>query len=163
MMRSSPYARGAQAAAWLAAVLLAGCAAPPRPAPPPPGSGAAPAPAPSGAASSATNEKAYRRDGAAHLYARYGDRIYKGKLPPLLPAIGVVDVRLDGRGNVQAINWVRAPSDRSFIPVTEQLIRGASPFPAPVRLGAVTYRDVWLWDASGKFQLDTLTEGQRSE
>jgi periplasmic protein TonB len=24
----------------------------------------------------------------------------------------------------------------------------------------VTYTDIWLWDKSGKFQLDTLTEGQ---
>jgi protein TonB len=24
----------------------------------------------------------------------------------------------------------------------------------------VTYTDTWLWDKSGRFQLDTLTEGQ---
>jgi hypothetical protein len=30
-----------------------------------------------------------------------------------------------------------------------------------MRLGGVTYRDIWLWDRSGNFQLDTLTEGQR--
>ena len=28
------------------------------------------------------------------------------------------------------------------------------------RTGQVTYTDVWLWHKSGKFQLDTLTEGQ---
>jgi protein TonB len=27
-------------------------------------------------------------------------------------------------------------------------------------LSQVTYTDVWLWHKSGKFQLDTLTEGQ---
>jgi hypothetical protein len=26
--------------------------------------------------------------------------------------------------------------------------------------GKVTYTDTWLWDKSGRFQLDTLTEGQ---
>jgi hypothetical protein len=26
--------------------------------------------------------------------------------------------------------------------------------------GRVTYTDTWLWDKSGRFQLDTLTEGQ---
>jgi len=26
----------------------------------------------------------------------------------------------------------------------------------------VVYTDVWLWDKSGRFQLDTLTEGQLS-
>jgi len=30
----------------------------------------------------------------------------------------------------------------------------------PERLGRVTYTDTWLWDKSGRFQLDTLTEGQ---
>ena len=31
---------------------------------------------------------------------------------------------------------------------------------APTRKGKVTYTDTWLWDKSGHFQLDTLTEGQ---
>ena len=39
-------------------------------------------------------------------------------------------------------------------------VRVAAPFSAPARLGKVIYTDVWLWDKSGKFQLDTLTEGQ---
>ena len=37
----------------------------------------------------------------------------------------------------------------------------AAPFPAATRLGAVTWTDTWLWDKSGRFQLDTLTEGQQ--
>jgi hypothetical protein len=40
------------------------------------------------------------------------------------------------------------------------LIRRVSPLPAPVRLGPVKYVDTWLVDKSGRFQLDTLTEGQ---
>jgi len=27
-------------------------------------------------------------------------------------------------------------------------------------MGRVTYTDTWLWHKSGRFQLDTLTEGQ---
>ena len=42
----------------------------------------------------------------------------------------------------------------------ERTVRQASPFPAPTRLGKVVYTDTWLWHKSGKFQLDTLTEGQ---
>ena len=37
----------------------------------------------------------------------------------------------------------------------------ASPLPAPKRLGSTKYLDIWLVDKSGRFQLDTLTEGQR--
>ena len=40
-------------------------------------------------------------------------------------------------------------------------VRAAAPFPAPARMGRVTYTDTWLWDRSGRFQLDTLTEGQK--
>ena len=39
-------------------------------------------------------------------------------------------------------------------------MRAAAPFPLPAQLGRVTYTETWLWDKQGKFQLDTLTEGQ---
>ena len=42
----------------------------------------------------------------------------------------------------------------------ERTVRAAAPYPVPLRLGRVTYTDTWLWDKSGNFQLDTLTEGQ---
>ena len=42
----------------------------------------------------------------------------------------------------------------------EHMVRAAQPFPAPVRMGSVVYTDTWLWHKSGRFQLDTLTEGQ---
>jgi protein TonB len=106
----------------------------------------------------------YRKDGARHLYERNAHRIYKGRLPPLMHAVGVLQVQVDGRGNVQNINWMRAPSHvPDVMREIERTVRAAAPFPAPVRMGSVTYTDVWLWDKSGKFQLDTLTEGQRDK
>jgi len=39
-------------------------------------------------------------------------------------------------------------------------VLNAAPYPAATRLGQVTWTDTWLWDKSGRFQLDTLTEGQ---
>ena len=42
----------------------------------------------------------------------------------------------------------------------ERTVRAAAPFPVPARMQRVTYTDTWLWDKSGHFQLDTLTEGQ---
>jgi len=42
-----------------------------------------------------------------------------------------------------------------------ELIKRASPFPAPQKMGSVRYVDVWLVDKGGQFQLDTLTEGQK--
>lgn len=122
----------------------------------------APAPAPTGvAASYASTEKAYRQDAARHIYNKHGSQVFRGMLPPNIPGVGVVDVSIDARGNVSSISWRRRPSDESFMPVTERLIRSAAPYPAPVKMGKVVYTDIWLWDKSGTFQLDTLTEGQR--
>ena len=112
--------------------------------------------------SSARTARDYRQDGAKHIYGLNANRIYKGRMPPLMHAVGVLQVDLDGRGNVRNINWMRAPSHvADVMREIERTVRAAPPFPAPVQLGSVTYTDVWLWDRSGNFQLDTLTEGQR--
>ena len=166
--------RASRALGLLTALVLASCAAPPAPPPPPPPPPApAPAPppppppvavvpAPPALISNARTAKDYRKDGAKHLYGLNANRIYKGRLPPLMHAVGVLQVDLDGRGNVRNINWMRAPSHVPHVMrEIERTVRAASPFPAPVQLGGVTYTDVWLWDRSGNFQLDTLTEGQR--
>lgn len=112
-------------------------------------------------ASAATTPHDYRRDAASHLYGHNADRIFQGKLPPNLYAIGVLQVDVDSRGNVNRLNWMRAPTHApEVVAEIERTVRQAAPFPAPARMGRVTYTDVWLWDSSGRFQLDTLTEGQ---
>lgn len=111
--------------------------------------------------SAAATALAYRRDAATHLYAHNAARIYKGMLKPHLYAIGVLDVDIDRNGQVTGVSWRRAP--RHAPEVMEEIIRTvrrAAPYPLPARMGRVTYSDVWLWDKSGQFQLDTLTEGQ---
>ena len=156
---------------WLsaaAALVASACKmAPPPPAPvatpvQPPGV-VGPVPAARGSArnSSAASPRAYREDGASHLYGLNADRIYKGRLPPLLYAVGVMNVEIDRVGRVTRLDWLRAPRHAPEVMADiERTIRQASPFPAPVRLGKVVYTDTWLWHKSGKFQLDTLTEGQ---
>ena len=143
-------------------------AGPPAPvAPPPAVSSPAPSPAPAPAAASARNISnattplAYRRDAAGHLYAHNVERIYKGVMQPQLYAIGVLDVDIDRNGQVTAISWRRAPKHApEVMDEIVRTVRAAAPYPVPARMGKVTYTDIWLWDKSGKFQLDTLTEGQ---
>ena len=111
--------------------------------------------------SSAASARAYRQDGATHLYGLNAARIYKGRMPPLLYAVGVLNVEIDRAGRVTRIDWLRAPRHApEVMREIERTVRQASPFPAPARLGKVVYTDTWLWHKSGKFQLDTLTEGQ---
>lgn len=120
-----------------------------------------PAPAMIIKASQATNPRAYRADAAGHIYAMNSQRIWKGRMPPMLYAIGVLQVEVDGRGNVRNLHWMRAPRHApEVIAEIEKTVRNAAPFPVPARMGKVVYTDTWLWHKSGQFQLDTLTEGQ---
>lgn len=85
----------------------------------------------------------------------------KANCPPLLYAVGVLQVQLDRRGQVTATQWMRAPQHAPEVMADiERTVRQAAPFPAPTKLGQVTYTDTWLWHKSGRFQLHTLTEGQ---
>ena len=149
------------------AALISACKTAPestvQPPAPEPGGVIGPIAAPKGSAraSSASSPKAYRQDAASHLYGLNNERIYKGRLPPLLYAIGVLNVEIDRLGRVTKLDWLRAPRHAPEVMAEiEQLVRSASPFPAPTRMGKVVYTDSWLWHKSGKFQLDTLTEGQ---
>ena len=104
---------------------------------------------------------AYRHDAAAHLYEKNSDRIFKGILPMFLYAVAVVQVEVDGRGQLTSLTWLREPVHApEVVAEIERTVRQAAPFPAPVKLGQATYIETWLWDASGRFQLHTLTEGQ---
>lgn len=111
--------------------------------------------------SSASTPRAYRQDAAIRLYALNAERIYKGRLPPMLYAVGVLDVDIDAAGRVLRTRWLRAPKHApEVMKDIERMVRAAGPYPAPVRMGKVTWTDTWLWHKSGQFQLDTLTEGQ---
>ena len=150
------------------ALFLAACTTPPPPAPKP-----APAPVPPAPIvkappvelptyiSEAVTPRDYRRDAASHLYEKNMRRVFQGKMPPLLYAVGVLQVEVDGKGHVTSTSWMRPPLHAPEVMAEiERTVRLAAPYPAPVRMGRVTYTDTWLWHKSGLFQLDTLTEGQ---
>lgn len=159
------------AAIGVATLWLTGCgsataplpaASPVVPAPPPaPASVATATPKTPPPPSTARTPKEYRQDAARHLYQLNATRIYKGRLPPMLYAIGTLEVQVDRQGNVTGLNWLRAPRHApEVVADIERTARAAAPYPVPERLGRVTYTDTWLWHRSGRFQLDTLTEGQ---
>lgn len=107
--------------------------------------------------------RAYRKVAAAHIYKAYPKRIFKGKIPPLVYAVVVVETDVDANGNVVNVFYSRTPSHAPEVPPKiAQLIKDASPLPNPGKLGAHTYVETWLWDKGGNFQLDSLTLGQRS-
>ncbi len=111
--------------------------------------------------SAATTPQAYKRDGARHLYAAYAKHIHKGKLQPLLYGVAIIETTIGPQGEVQDVRVVRQPAAAEVTPWAVAMIKAAAPFPAPQKLGTVTYTDIWLVNKQGRFQLDTLTEGQR--
>jgi len=113
-------------------------------------------------ASDADVEQEYRIDAARHIYGAYPMRVYRGKMPPMLYSIMVVETELDARGNVLNVSVVRKPAADEVAPWVMAMIKRAGPFPPPTKFGAsLITRETWFVDRSGLFQLMTLTEGQR--
>jgi hypothetical protein len=125
------------------------------------------APAPFKAAapvSAADTPVAYKKDAAKHLYAAYAKHVHKGKMPPLLYGVAIIETDIDATGAVRDVRVVRQPAAAEVTPWAVEMIKQAGPFPAPAKVaagGTVTYKDIWLVAKNGRFQLDTLTEGQR--
>jgi len=112
-------------------------------------------------ASAATDVRAYRVDAARHIYASYPSRIYKGRLPPLIHGVVVVETTVDASGHPRDVKVVRGPSHAPDVTIAVvEMIKRAGPLPAPTRLGGARFTEIWLVHKDGRFQLDALTEGQ---
>jgi periplasmic protein TonB len=110
-------------------------------------------------------EQEFRIDAARHLYACFPMRVYRGKLPPLLYGVMMVETELDPTGNVVNVNVVRKPAADEVAPWVIAMIKRAAPFPAPEKFagGTLKYTETYFVDKSGLFQAFSLTEGQRSK
>jgi protein TonB len=112
-------------------------------------------------ASTAANAREYRLDAARHVYAAYAPRIYKGRLPPLIHGVVVVETAVDPFGNARDVQLVRGPKHAPDVSAAViEMIRRASPLPVPTRLAGARFIEIWLVHKDGRFQLDALTEGQ---
>jgi periplasmic protein TonB len=110
----------------------------------------------------AADTRAYRIDAARHIYAAYAPRIYKGRLPPLIHGVVVVETTVDAAGNLREVKLIRGPSHAPDVSAAVlEMIRRAGPLPVPSRFGGpVRFTEIWLVHKDGRFQLDALTEGQ---
>jgi protein TonB len=114
-------------------------------------------------ASAAADERAFRADAGRHLYGCYPARVFRGKLPPMLYGVMMVETQLDATGNVLNVTVIRKPAADEVAPWVLEMIKRASPFPAPAAVagGTVTYTETYFVDKSGMFQTFSLTEGQK--
>jgi hypothetical protein len=108
-------------------------------------------------------EREYRIDAARHLYSCFPMRVYRGKLPPLLYGVMMVETDLDPAGNVLSVNVVRKPAADEVAPWVIAMIKRGAPYPAPAKFpgGVLKFTETFFVDKSGLFQTFTLTEGQR--
>ena len=114
--------------------------------------------------SQAKEADAYRKEAANHLYSAFRTRVHKGKLPPMMYAVMITEADIDAAGQVTGVRVIRPPAAATEVtPWVVSLIRRAAPYPAPSGLegGIATWREIWLVDKTGLFQVDALTEGQR--
>ena len=113
-------------------------------------------------ASNAGDVRAYRMDVARYVYESYPTRIWKGRLPPLIHAIVVVETTVDAAGQPRHVQLVRGPSHAPDVSeAVLETIRRLSPLPTPSRHAAgLKFSEIWLVHKNGQFQLDALTEGQ---
>ena len=114
--------------------------------------------------SEAEDPTAYRVEAAKHLYASFPTRVHKGKLPPMMYAVMITEAEVDAAGQVLNVKVIRPPAAaKEVTPWVMSLIRRAAPYPAPVKMagGMAVWREIWLVDKTGTFQVDALTEGQR--
>src|SRR6186713_758623 len=111
--------------------------------------------------SMAADPRAYKVDAARHFYDEYRSRIFRGRLPPLIHAVVVVETTVDENGRASRVDLVRGPSHAPDVSAAViQAIRRAQ-LPKPQRLtGTIRFTEIWLVTKDGRFQLDALTEGQ---
>ena len=115
-----------------------------------------------GKVSMAATPREYRLDVARHIYESYPDRIYKGRLPPLIHAVVVLETTVDEHGRPRDVKVVRGPSHAPDVTAAvREMTYRVGPLPIPARLGSpVRFIEIWLVHKNGRFQLDALTEGQ---
>jgi len=103
----------------------------------------------------------YRVRVAEHIYKLNTDKVFQGRMPPLLKAIGVVEIQLNATGDIKNLKWNRAPLQApEVMQEIERTLRSAAPFPVSAKAESVVFTETWLWHKSGRFQLLSLTEGQ---
>lgn len=156
--------------AWAAALLLAGCSAPP--APPPAPAASAPAPRPAAPPPTAAKphremtESEWRRALAQHILTVNRDRVYEGRPPHPLKAVVVLDLEVGADGRIRGASVMRAPKHaRELGPAAVRTVHAAAPLPPPPRVllgsgGSVRFTETWLYREDDRFQLRTLAQEQ---
>jgi len=146
--------------------LLAACSAS-RPGAPPMAPGVstivAPLPANTRVAPPSRTLDAYKIDVARHITDRNRERIFDGRLPPMLPAIVVLNITVDGDGRLTDVR-VQRSRDPGASEVALASLRRSGLLPRPDGLlaqgRAMTFSETFLFAEQYRFQIRSLAGPQ---
>jgi protein TonB len=108
----------------------------------------------------------YKTQVAQHVLQHNPDRSYSGKLPPMLPAIVVLQITVDENGGLEHVAVQRSRDDDAS-QIALDSMRRSTPLPPPHALaregGKLTFMETFLFADSGRYQLRSLAEPQTAD
>ncbi len=109
---------------------------------------------------------AYKADVARHVMQRNPERVFEGELPPMLPAVVVLNITVDRAGQLADLQ-VQRSRDQGASEVALASLRRSGPLPPPDGLGPehadlMTFSETFLFGERYRFQLRTLAGPQRA-
>jgi protein TonB len=126
-------------------------------------------PAPASKSSSSPNAAGlddYKTKVAQHVVQHNPGHSYEGTLPPMLPAIVVLEITVDENGQLANV-IVQRSRDPGASQVALAALRRSTPLPRPQRLalasGRLTFSETFLFADRDRYQLRSLARPQASE
>ena len=109
---------------------------------------------------------AYKTEVAQHVVSRNPDHVYSGTLPPMLPAVVVLEITVDRDGHLTDVE-VQRSRDAHAAQVALASMRRSEPLPPPERLaqdsGSLKFSETFLFADEDRFQLRSLAGPQGTE
>jgi len=107
---------------------------------------------------------AYKAEVAQHVMRRNSGQTFSGRLPPMLPAIVVLNITVDKDGELEDVVVQRSRNDDAS-KVALASMRRSGPLPKPASLlaanmRALTFSETFLFDHQYRFQLRSLAGPQ---
>jgi protein TonB len=108
----------------------------------------------------------YKTQVAQHVVQHNPGHAYEGTLPPLLPAIVVLEITVDKNGQLTNVE-VQRSRDPNASQVALAAVRRSTPLPRPRQLalatGRLTFSETFLFADRERYQLRSLAGPQASE
>ena len=107
---------------------------------------------------------AYKAEVAQHVMRQNADQTFSGRLPPLLPAIVVLNITVRDDGELEDVVVQRARNDNAArVAVASMRRSGKLPRPTHLLAGSMrklTFSETFLFDDQYRFQLRSLAGPQ---